>query len=312
MSMSDSLEALYNGGERLVPGVRNDRDETVRHKSSYLFFRRIVERDLVDDPGSLASRLRILDIGCGVGHGSRMLAEILHSEVIGIDPSEEAIAYAQKHYHADNLTFLKVDTEQFLSSAPDFDYVVSRHALEHAEGGIGMALRARYRRRLMVNVPFDESEGNVYHRVHRIREGHFDAYPNREFFYEGLDGVTTDARSEASPPNSIICIASQPQMPSAARLLQFPFAAWQPEYLQDLGLQAMERADSLEARSRALDARETLVVSREAKLAASDEALGARDASLAAREEALAASEARYGGLLVVRVGRRLRRLRGA
>ena len=41
------LEAIiYNEGERLIPYVTHEQDEFVRHRSSYVFWRGIVELDL--------------------------------------------------------------------------------------------------------------------------------------------------------------------------------------------------------------------------------------------------------------------------
>lgn len=237
---TETLGAIYNEGERLVPGETHDRAEIVRHKSSYQLFRDIIESDIRENPALIRSGITILDIGCGTGHGTYMLDAILGARIIGIDPSIESIQYAKDNYGSEHIDYINCDAEAYVSQPHSFDYVVSRHALEHVENGLNFALRVECRRRLMVNVPFNESEGNIHHLVHRIKEDNFDAYPNKEFFYEGLDGVTDITRSEENPPNSIVCISSANDLKPVNVLIDFPVAAWKPEFLQNLGIESLE------------------------------------------------------------------------
>ena len=77
--LSDLETLIYNNGERLIPNVTHARDELVRHKSSYLFFYRIIKHDLNQKRNS-NKVIRIVDLGCGVGHGCHMLAQLPNSE----------------------------------------------------------------------------------------------------------------------------------------------------------------------------------------------------------------------------------------
>ncbi|RON22921.1 hypothetical protein BK660_06595 [Pseudomonas brassicacearum] len=237
---SQTLDAIYNEGERLVPGETHGRDEVVRHKSSYQLFRDIIESDILRDPSMLVSGFTILDIGCGTGHGTFMLSDILGAKITGIDPSIESVQYAKDNYGAKNIQYVNGDAESYVRESRSFDYVVSRHALEHVVDGLNFALKVDCRKRLMVNVPFNEGDGNVHHLVHWIKEEQFEAYPNKEFFYEGLDGVTELTRTEENPPNSIVCISSAPELKPVRELFEFPIAAWKPEFLQNLGIEALE------------------------------------------------------------------------
>ena len=128
-----------------------------------------------------------MDIGCGTGHGTFMLAGIVGAKIVGIDPGVETIQYARQNYSSDNIEYTNDDVESFAKKSSGFDYVVSRHALEHVEDGLNFALKIVCRNRLMVNVPFNESEGNIHHKVHRIKENNFASYPNKEFFYGGTE-----------------------------------------------------------------------------------------------------------------------------
>ena len=60
------------------------------------------------------SGVRILDMACGCGYGTALLAE-RHpdKQVIGVDIDPEAIAYARQHYQLANLRYECADAEQF-------------------------------------------------------------------------------------------------------------------------------------------------------------------------------------------------------
>lgn len=243
---NESIEKIYNEGERLIPGESHDISEVIRHKSSYSFFKQIIEADILNNPSILKDKIKILDIGCGTGHGTFMLSGILGAEITAVDISEESIIYAKKNYAAKNIKYLVSDIESFIKSADIYDYIVSRHALEHVNNGLNTALKFKYNKRLMVNVPYNEPEGNVYHLVNWITEKDFESYPNKEFFYEGLDGVTFKERFENNPPNSIICVSSAPMLTPINTLFNYPISAWEPFFLEKLGLTSMNEITRLQ------------------------------------------------------------------
>ncbi|WP_437881709.1 class I SAM-dependent methyltransferase [Pseudomonas sp. LRF_L74] len=75
--------------------------------------------------------LRILDMACGCGYGTALLAE-RHpdKQVTGVDIDPDAIAYAQQHYRLPNLTYVCADAQRFGSEQP-FDSIVSLETIEH-------------------------------------------------------------------------------------------------------------------------------------------------------------------------------------
>ena len=82
-----------------------------------------------------ASRLlngqRVLDMACGCGYGSALLAEQNpDKQITGIDIDPEAIAYAQANYQRDNLRYLCANAETFADSQ-GFDSIVSLETIEH-------------------------------------------------------------------------------------------------------------------------------------------------------------------------------------
>lgn len=77
----------------------------------------------------------VLDLACGVGYGSQMLADTAAS-VMGVDLSEEAILYAKERYHKEVISYHACSYERMraqIEECPDdgFDVVVSLETIEH-------------------------------------------------------------------------------------------------------------------------------------------------------------------------------------
>ncbi|MCS7071715.1 MAG: class I SAM-dependent methyltransferase, partial [Anaerolinea sp.] len=104
--------------ERIVP------DETLAgivaiHLKRYAFAR------------AYASGKRVLDVACGVGYGSRYLADAAAS-VIGVDVDAAAIAYARRRYgDSDRVQFMQGDALNLPFSDRTFDVICSFETIEH-------------------------------------------------------------------------------------------------------------------------------------------------------------------------------------
>jgi GT2 family glycosyltransferase/SAM-dependent methyltransferase len=103
-------------GERFIPGVKGDVE--IEHLHRYY-----AASDAVRG-------LRILDIACGEGYGSAILAEHALS-VVGVDISPEAVAHAQATYTSPKLRFEVGSCEQIPLGNASVDAVVCFETLEH-------------------------------------------------------------------------------------------------------------------------------------------------------------------------------------
>jgi len=98
----------------------------------------------------------VIDIGCGVGYGSRVLADS-GCQVYAFDKSPAAIDFAGKNYGTAGITFEVADVST-LQTLPDIDGAVCFELIEHLEDPRPMlkALR-KSAKTLLVSVPNEET-----------------------------------------------------------------------------------------------------------------------------------------------------------
>ena len=104
----------------LKAGVGADGDE-MQHIARYKFAAPLIKGSAV------------LDIACGVGYGSSILAEAGASKVLGMDISEDAVAHARKHYGAPNVEFRVGSATKLHELGEIFKYVCSFETIEHLD-----------------------------------------------------------------------------------------------------------------------------------------------------------------------------------
>ncbi|MBZ5536892.1 MAG: methyltransferase domain-containing protein [Acidobacteriia bacterium] len=116
MAQSTKTDLTFTG-ERFVPGEGGARI-AYEHYHRYYFAQ------------SLARGKVVLDLGCGEGYGSNLLAEVAE-RVTGIDLSAEAVEHARGHYSRENLDFKAGDCRK--TGLPDqkFDLIVCFEIIEH-------------------------------------------------------------------------------------------------------------------------------------------------------------------------------------
>jgi len=110
-------------GERIVPEADNCEPTFAKkmyqeHIARYRFAAQVVRGR------------NVLDIGCGVGYGSRFMMESGANRIVALDVSEDAIAHARRHYAAKNLEFTAGSAEDW-SSGERFDVITCFEVIEH-------------------------------------------------------------------------------------------------------------------------------------------------------------------------------------
>ncbi len=74
----------------------------------------------------------VLDLACGTGFGSSMIASKTTGMVTGGDISEEALEECDKNWKSPNLQFLKIDATKIPFPDNYFDVLVSFETIEHS------------------------------------------------------------------------------------------------------------------------------------------------------------------------------------
>ena len=117
--------------ERLIPDVLLTQDAVAKetldlHLERYEFAARHARAG------------RVLDIACGVGYGTRLLADRIggSSPVVGVDISAESIEYARQRYGNERTRFVRQSAMEFRGDAP-FDTIVSLETIEHLPNPVG-------------------------------------------------------------------------------------------------------------------------------------------------------------------------------
>lgn len=107
--------------ERLVPGTLEWEVLETEHRQRYEFF------------APRCHGLRVLDAACGVGYGSRLLAERGAASVTAIDISAEAIECAQKQFPHPKVEFIAADATRLSGMGREYDAAVSFETIEHLD-----------------------------------------------------------------------------------------------------------------------------------------------------------------------------------
>ena len=161
---SDSLERLVP--DELAPGDVTGRETLRLHLERYEFAARHARGG------------RLLDIACGVGYGTALLAEKSPDAVsaLGVDVSPQALTYAREHYASDAVEFRAADAMEFCDEE-GFDLIVSLETIEHLPDPRGFLGRVAELLRpggvLVASVPTTPSVDLNPHHCHDFSEASF-------------------------------------------------------------------------------------------------------------------------------------------
>lgn len=175
------------------------------------------------------ARGRVLDIACGVGYGTRALAD--HdgvTEAVGVDVSDEVVHYATQRYGRPGLTYRCADAQAFYDDA-GFDTVVSLETIEHVADPETLVVRLIAALRpggtLVTSVPTTPSADVNPHHLHDFTAASFRAIVARYGMRE------IDALAQVQPYDVLAVVSrAEPRMSSmrpalASYYLRHPRAA---------------------------------------------------------------------------------------
>jgi SAM-dependent methyltransferase len=105
--------------ERLVPETSTWETFEIEHQERYKFF------------AAGCKNLRVLDVACGVGYGSQLLALHGATSVTGVDISLDAIECARTRFTHPNVQFIEMDVGSLATLNREFDAVLSFETIEY-------------------------------------------------------------------------------------------------------------------------------------------------------------------------------------
>ena len=182
----EGVRPLALTGERTLPDVPEENYWFRRHLAVYEWI------------AARVRGLRVIDMACGEGYGSDVLAANAES-VVGVDANPEAHEHARLRYRRDNLRFERGLVETF-SAAPAADAVVFLQTIEHLQdpGAVLEHFRSLVGERGTVYVSTPnvltlapkgaERSDNPWH-VHEYRAGEFEQLCREHFGSVALYGL---------------------------------------------------------------------------------------------------------------------------
>ncbi|MCA1748537.1 MAG: glycosyltransferase [Sphingomonadales bacterium] len=145
--------------ERYDPAIHPLNATAIDHWNRYLFARQ-----------HLNGR-SVLDIGCGTGYGTELLAEAPEVETVaGVDRSYEALFHALSRRRSPKTTYLHANDATFTPLAGHWQTIVAFEIWEHLRCPRTAALCSRLALggggRLIASLPLDEQPGQNEHHLH--------------------------------------------------------------------------------------------------------------------------------------------------
>lgn len=192
---------MENKDEAVRLDIKTD-DEAVRRQAAWLGI----------GPGA-----RVLDLGCGSGHTSALLHELVQpgGAVVGLDFSDERLAYARATFGSrPGLDFVKMDILKPLDELGEFDFIWTKFVLEYFKAEApsiiaGLSERLRPGGRLCA-LDLDHNCLNHYPMPERLnqkfaealalleRDFNFDPYLGRKLYTYLYDAGYVDIRLDLS------------------------------------------------------------------------------------------------------------------
>lgn len=136
-----------------------------------------IRRDHVARYEFAANRLKnksVIDCACGIGYGSKVMADNGVRQIKAVDVDKEAIEYGKTHYNDDKINFACANANN-LGPFSGYDTVVSFETVEHIEDPLPALIRfGKSAKNLIVSVPNElvmpHGGNTLYHYRHYTPE----------------------------------------------------------------------------------------------------------------------------------------------
>ncbi|WP_053359986.1 class I SAM-dependent methyltransferase [Clostridium butyricum] len=169
-------------GERLVLGKKGIEQLEMEHLHRYNSVLNVVKDKVV------------LDIACGTGYGSALLAQKA-KYVYGIDISKEAINYCNETYIKDNLSYFEGSIDKLELEDNSVDVIISFETIEHVNGKLQEEFLIEIKRVLkndgilIISTPDKKIYSDIpkYHNEFHIKEFYREEF--KEFLSKAFNNV---------------------------------------------------------------------------------------------------------------------------
>lgn len=165
-------------GERMIPEHNQGREIYLEHITRYKFATQFVKGKIV------------LDIACGSGYGTKILADNGAEFVYGIDVSKETIEYCKRKYNYSNVDFKVGNVKEIFLPENSVDVIISFETLEHVDSNTQQIFMKEIKRILRPggvlvistpNASIDSGE-NPFH-LKELSINEFNSYLHENFKY---------------------------------------------------------------------------------------------------------------------------------
>lgn len=192
----------------------------------------------------IGSPARIVDLACGIGYGSEILAEAGH-RVTGIDQSAEAIGYGEHFYGHPSVRRIAARAEEVELESDGADVAVCFETIEHvAEPAVLLRELHRACRTLYASVPNETvipfGSGFAHHHRHYTRDEFASLLDDcgwsvREWW--GQDGPESEVERDADGRTLIaVCDRKTEETPVLQRDTAVQIEGWTPRTIDDYEL----------------------------------------------------------------------------
>lgn len=187
-SKYSAFDIVNNNWERFVIGKNDEIPPVEKARYEYM-------QDVLKEKTPAKKPLKIYEIGCGTGYGTRYLPE--GCEYVGYDYSDAALGFARREYGETagvrfekldlELVFNKENPEKYFEGA---DAIIAYEVLEHLHNGKEIAQKLKELAPLvLITIPKDEEPGfwGPHHILHHLTEEDFPGYDFRNITYNGMN-----------------------------------------------------------------------------------------------------------------------------